>query len=453
MSALQTPALLAEAPPRGAIAHWPAVSIVLLCPIAALMPVYIPSFLSACLLFLAAVRWVASGKPMDPVLAKVLAAFAVAIAVGIVSGAGNDRFVFLKDGWYFVNPVSIIALGFVFFQCMPDIGAGLRAVVLGAGLVSSYHMLWFELHPELFDFSAARIREIAGTGYYAPVLGLVLLAATLGRWRSVLRLPGWVAAYCFLACAAACSLSFSRTILVTLLIMAAALAGWLKSREWRLLPIGAAAAALVFLLANVYLQFDSGNRQERTFLGKLASSVQEVEVEDYRTEQEINQHWRGFETYRALETVAEGTPLQWLIGQGFGAQVDLGFFQALSNDPRGRLRQIPVFHNGFVYLLLKTGLVGVCAYLYALWVLYRTGRRSAQGSLKAIDVLGARLLQGCVVSVAFSTWVISGAFNKADMFPFLLMIGFLIAGLAAGRPSLEESKAANSSSSREIANG
>jgi hypothetical protein len=62
-------------------------------------------------------------------------------------------------------------------------------------------------------------------------------------------------------------------------------------------------------------------------------------------------------------------------------------------------------------------------------VLYRLGRRGAAGTPSDFGHIPARLLQFVAVTLAFATWVIGGVFNKLDMFPFLLMAGFLLAAL------------------------
>jgi len=74
--------------------------------------------------------------------------------------------------------------------------------------------------------------------------------------------------------------------------------------------------------------------------------------------------------------------------------------------------------------------VGVLLYLGALWWMYRIGRRTAGGGSDDPATLQGRALQGCVVVLAVSTWVVAGAFNKFDMFSFLMLIGFLLAARA-----------------------
>jgi len=40
-------------------------------------------------------------------------------------------------------------------------------------------------------------------------------------------------------------------------------------------------------------------------------------------------------------------------------------------------------------------------------------------------------MQGIAISLLFTTWVIAGAFNKVDMYPYLLSAGYLCGYLTA----------------------
>ena len=123
-----------------------------------------------------------------------------------------------------------------------------------------------------------------------------------------------------------------------------------------------------------------------------------------------------------------------MFGQGFGAQVDIGFFQNLSGQRGNEVRFIPIFHNGYIYLLIKTGIVGVLVYLALLAWLYRVGRRTASGPPDDPKTLQGRALQGCALALLVSTWIVSGAFNKFGLVGLLLMVGHLLAALSAPVP-------------------
>ena len=68
----------------------------------------------------------------------------------------------------------------------------------------------------------------------------------------------------------------------------------------------------------------------------------------------------------ALEQMNE-EPVSFIIGKGFGALVDLKFKAPLSSE---NIRFIPILHNGYSYILFKTGIIGLFLYLIFLISLY-----------------------------------------------------------------------------------
>ncbi len=405
---------------------WPAVSIGFLCFFALLAPPGFITGINLYLLLLVGIVWAGSNRPIERPLLVVTLPFIAMIALGLVFGAGADRYLYLKDAWYYSNPAVIIALGFVFGRLLGDSRRGLRAFVIGGGLVALVHMIPFMIRPELLLRSATSIRAAAGTGYYATALVMIVLFGWRGRWRESLGLHPLLATLCLALCTASFALSFSRTMTLVVVVGALAMAGAFARREWLRVAVMAAAGVLAIVALQATVDTSSIDAR-RSFVGKLARSFEEISVQDYSTAAQVNSNWRGFETARALEHWQAGTPVQWVFGSGFGAQVDLGQFQNLSNDPGAAVRFIPIFHNGYVYLLVKTGIVGVTLYIALLLWLYRVGRRTAANAPLDQAGLEGRALQACAVVLLLTTWVVSGAFNKFDMFAFLLMVGFLLA--------------------------
>jgi hypothetical protein len=407
---------------------WPAFSIAFLCLFTLFAPPGFITGMNLYLLLLVAIGWLATRQPLDTALLWAVLPFGLVIVVGLLAGVGSDRYLYLKDAWYVSNPAVVIAVGFVLGRLLDDPARGLRAFVIGGALVALLHLSIFVRHPELLLAAATQIRSLAGTGYYVTTLAMIVLLGWIGRWRSGLGLHPVLGGACLLFCTTSFVFSFSRTLSLVVLLGLLGVAGFFARREW--LRVGLLLLAMVAALAALEASVDTSSlKAKNSFLGKLARSAQEIRVEDYTTVQDINLNWRGYETSRALDTWQAGNPVQWVFGQGFGKQVDLGLFQNLSGDPRAAVRFIPIFHNGYVFLLVKTGVAGVALYLAAMLYLYRVGRRAARGDPADPATRLGRALQSSVVVLAVSTWVVAGAFNKYDMFAFLMLIGFLLAAL------------------------
>ncbi len=412
----------------GRRAWWPAASIATLCLLAVVLPPGLLTGMNLYLLGLALLVTVAAGQPLPRAMLLLLLPFAVMLVVGVLAGFTADRYLLLKDAWYVSNPALLMAVGYVLARQLQDTARGLRAFVVGGALVAVGHLLWFVIHPELLRLQATQIRSISGTGYYAAGLACLVLAGHFGHWRDELRLSRSAGAVCLVLCVSSVVLSYSRTLALGVLVGGLAVAGFFSQREW--LRVGLLVLAGLLLLLLLQASVEAGMAGgKNSFVAKLARSLDELRPTERLSLREINENWRGYETARALAAWRAGEPVQLLVGQGFGAQLDLGLFQNLSRNPRDAVRFIPIFHNGYVFVLFKTGLVGLVMYLAAVVGLYRLGRRHAL--LKAVDPRHrqGRLLQACAVVLLVTTWVIGGAFNKFDLFAFMLMTGFLVATL------------------------
>jgi hypothetical protein len=428
-SAAELTALAPQEAPRAA---WPAISLGLLGVFAVLLPAGLTTLLNACLVFLAAAVWLAGRQPLPAALTGVLAGFAAVIVIGLLSGAGAPGYLYFKDLWYCSNPALVVLVGYVLGRQSDDTACGLRAFVLGGTVVAALHLfiVWQRLDlGDVLSLPAAQLRGVTGIGFEGVALALLIAFGARGQWRRWLRLPPAAVATCVALCAASVVLSFSRTLALGLAVGGLVLAGFFARRAGR--RVGVLVLALLAVLAALQLAVDTRTVEARqSFLGKLARSLVEQLPDDRQSVAEANANWRGYETARAWATWSGGQPWQWLFGQGFGVQVDLGYFQNLTRNPREAARFIPVLHNGYAYLLVKTGLAGVVCYLALLRHLWRTGHAAAAVEPgPSLRRLQGRLLQACALVLAVTTWFVAGAFSKFEMFAFMLLIGFLLANL------------------------
>lgn len=420
----QAKALLARQQPS-----WPAASIVLLVVFAVIFPPGLLTGMNLYLLLLALIVWGYSKEPFDRNLLRTILPFGLIIVFGLTTGIGSEQYLYLKDAWYISNPAVIISVGYVLYRCKPDVARGLRAFIIGGTLTALLYLSSFVIHPDLIFQSAVRIRETIGVGYYAPALAFTILCAHYKNWTEKLELPKWLAFCCFLVCGAAIVLCFSRTMLLATVIGALTVAGFFAGREWQRIALIAVPGLLLISVLKLTVDVDSREVQS-TFIGKLARSLDEISVQEYVDYKSINENWRGYETARALKLYYSGSPLQWLFGHGFGAQVDLGLAMPLGggDGEKAEVRRfIPILHNGYAYLVVKGGAAAILLFVYVLFWLYWVGRQAANARADLPLTVHARLLQAIALVLAFTTWVVAGVFNKLDMFPFLLAAGFLLA--------------------------
>jgi hypothetical protein len=218
---------------------------------------------------------------------------------------------------------------------------------------------------------------------------------------------------------AAVALSFSRTMILGVLL--GLLIRTLFNRGWFLgvvvflaLIIGAGA-----MLAQVAML---GDGLVGSLMLKVTRSLVELFPQDAQSQTDLNLNWRGFESLMGLKAFLSGSDLQRIMGQGFGATVDLGLVMQLGGRDFDR---IPVLHNGYVYLLVKTGFSGFA--LYLLWLVL-LGIRAVRSAVRSdlANALAGRVLLSAVVYTAAATLVVTGAFNKLDGYPLTLVMGCML---------------------------
>jgi len=108
----------------------------------------------------------------------------------------------------------------------------------------------------------------------------------------------------------------------------------------------------------------------RTLVEKFKNIPEEVtwsskkNLEASRTE--IQQNWRGYESYQGWIKFNDGSKLQKVMGYGFGARVDLGLIMKLAGED---YETVPILHNEYVMLLVKCGIAGLILYVIFLYKL------------------------------------------------------------------------------------
>ena len=130
---------------------------------------------------------------------------------------------------------------------------------------------------------------------------------------------------------------------------------------------------------------------------------------------QFNDNYRSYENIRTVEQLSYNE--SFLFGEGIGSQVDLKQKVYLGDM---ELRYISILHNGYMTVLLKTGLLGLGIYLLSIFFFFRKNN-DTNVALKNIHYL----FIGTGVFLIVSNWVFMGFYNLIDTKS--LLIGFLFA--------------------------
>ena len=165
-----------------------------------------------------------------------------------------------------------------------------------------------------------------------------------------------------------------------------------------------------------------------SFVEKTANTSSEVNVHSYETYEDINLNWRGFEAARAAKTYAEFGDAEKLVGGGFGTMVDLGFAMKLGNTGES-FEFVPLLHNGYMELLVKTGLLGLVIFiLFCIQIAFMALQEFRQPGKYA--KLNGLLLLWTVFVLALTQEAISGILNKGALAPNLFLLGATCASVS-----------------------
>lgn len=321
----------------------------------------------------------------------------------------------LRDIVYALVPIALIYIGYWTATRLRSLDFIQILIFLGF-ILACIHMSSFIINPELFNANFNDIRSEAGSAGDLAVLALVL-SLFQHRVGSIKLFPSLFFRFVVLSvCLASVCLSYSRTELGVAVIFSLALWGVGMRLNFRL-----AAWMGVIISGVMVLIVTMPQDGEVTLQHKLAKSAAEIAISDYSSESDINTNWRGFEAFKAIESYMQGGVPQKIFGQGFGALTDLGFYIELGNS---ELRYIPILHNGYVYILLKTGLVGLLFYAFFYIRVLRYAVRSS-GSLFTEQIFLARLLYGCAFSLIL-TMLVVGGMAEFHNHALIILLGFLI---------------------------
>jgi hypothetical protein len=193
----------------------------------------------------------------------------------------------------------------------------------------------------------------------------------------------------------------------------------------KLTLISISTLLLLFIMYVFISDIKFGTYSSDSFFGKIANSVNEINATNYRTDEEINTKYRGFESFMAWKGYIKGSIGTILFGE-MGKLIDLEVYVvSLSDKP---MRMIPILHNGYLYLLIKTGIVGVLMYAIFFFRLISFGVKMYFKTKNTQVNFIVNLYLGSIFAILITNYVIT-AFYSGEMLLLQLLIGFGITSL------------------------
>lgn len=318
---------------------------------------------------------------------------------------------FIKDVFFFLKPILFVLLGYYLVSRIENKDHIFKLVIYLAFIFAFLHLI--RVGQFLMDnpFNVNKIRSKCGKANYVELLATVLIITKEGRFLLGDRFQGkrWMK----LIILVSAIFYFSRTMLIGFIILFLALKGLLrvskKGVTYFMLTISAVG---LFYLALSFVDIDRESKGISGLLYKIKIAPSEIFSSEINKERhsELWDHWRGYEATKALEQLADTKFYSgYVTGKGFGALVDLEFLAPLSDTGE---RFIPTLHNGYAYILYKTGIIGLVFFLIFIIFLY----------MQAYTRLGdyriwviSNMIMGFALFYAFTALIINGIYNHGDI--------------------------------------
>ncbi|WP_298305132.1 O-antigen ligase family protein [Flavobacterium sp.] len=211
-----------------------------------------------------------------------------------------------------------------------------------------------------------------------------------------------------------CVLYFSRTMIVTAIILYFSINGYamITTRSIKIL-LSLIVSLVLFYTFLFSIKIERNKPGIDTLLYKIKIAPSEILKTkiDRDNHKDLWDHWRGYEAKQAFELM-NSNPSSYVFGCGHGSLVNLKFFAPLSGPNTKGMKFISELHNGYPYVLYKTGIIGMLIYLGFLIRLYLYVYKTRTFS--------AILISSIALFYFFSTLTITGVYNFGDIVIFIL---------------------------------
>jgi hypothetical protein len=330
---------------------------------------------------------------------------------------GFSTFNALKDIFHSIKPVLGLFIGYAFFKEVNNFKLFVKTIVICGFLSAIWHFTNLILSGSFFTGSVNAIREY-GRDSFLELFALFMLLFYYKFYKETLFKNKLFKNFILYLLLFSCFLYFSRTMIVTAILLFLSIKGFTKITKK---TIQLAASFVVLILLFYAFLFSVKIERNKPGLETLLFKIKIAPAEIFKTKidrddhKDLWDHWRGYEAKRAFDLMND-YPSSYVFGCGHGSLVNLKFYAPLSGPGDKGMKYISELHNGYPYILYKSGFLGMVLYLFFILKLYVFAYQNKNYITIFISAIGLFYL--------FSTLTITGIYNANDVVIFILG-GFL----------------------------
>jgi len=349
---------------------------------------------------------------------KYISCFAVILATAFIVSFFKDEssYNFFRDIAYLLKPIIGILAGYQLYKrCQ---GKFFTTVIYTGVLLSSIHLLIvFITFLRFHTITVNLLRAYCGfhSDYEVYVLIILLFYKKFQINWSQKKI------YSFIAIVALSSfLYLSRTNFIQLIILFVAIKGYFVINKRSVTVI---SSVFLFVIVGYTAIYQSNPNRTGKGIEAFLYKIKNAPIEPFKTKinkddwKDFNDNYRSFENIITVKQVANEGTSAILFGKGLGATINLGR-QIMTNDAE-LIQYIPILHNGFATVYLKSGLFGL---FFLLLFIYLIGKPQKSNLISVQNI--NLLMIGTAIFLIVSNWVFMGVYLKLDNKSVLL--GFMI---------------------------
>lgn len=331
--------------------------------------------------------------------------FFILIFLGIISLNSSNTHDILRDAIYFIYPLLCIIYGSLFFKKM-SIQKIFNIIVFSGIFVSVIPLLSFIKNPLLFQNSLREIRIDNGNGYIISIVSLIILLFLYNPFRKkkITNL------FSLLVLLGAVLLSFSRTNYIIGIV--GILFFYFVSKH----KVKNIRNILVLLFFSAFALFFVPKEIIRDFTLKMSNGFNEIKGFQVWDWQSVNANWRGYENFKVVQLFENSSIFNKIFGFGLGSYLPIDFEILLSGK---YYSAIPLLHNEYLTVLLKTGIFGLIINIFVHIQLLYKSYKIENYYVKCFSIF-------LILVITFQGLIVRGIFNPESGLFCLSVLGGLI---------------------------
>lgn len=345
--------------------------------------------------------------------------FLLILLIAIVSTFFNNTtpFLFIRDFTYLVKPILGLFVGYQL--CRFSSKLGLKVMIYTGLAIAIMHLLMILF--AVIEFRTLSVNLLREHGGYFSDYEIYILIILIFYKNLKLEISKNQRLLLIVIIGLSSFLYLARTNLIQFIILYVGLKGYLTFNKRSLKVILLVlVAVIVGYTAIVYINPKREGKGIQAFLYKIKIAPQEafktkIDKDDWK---DFNDNYRSFENIITVKQVSANGNRAIIFGEGLGSTLNLG--RKIWTNDHEYVQYIPIVHNGYMTVFLKSGLLGVSLLLIFLIVLFRQ-KKSDVENVQTINYL----LIGSSIFLIVSNWVFLGLYLKLDNKS--IIIGFLIA--------------------------